>query len=481
MTDSNTGLFERKATMRAFFDRMATERHLWIERNAYFYDEDTRYMQFLVPDGAKVLELGCGIGDLLAALKPSVGIGVDFSASMVDQARQRHQHLQFRVGDIEDPNVINSLEGPFDYIVLSDTIGAMDDCETTLGSLHYLCHRDTRIIISYYSHLWEPVLSLGSRLGLRMEQVEQNFLSPLDIQNLLTLADFEVVKREWRQLVPRRWFGLGSVINRYIGTLPIVRNFCLRHYLIARSIPKKNPSIKSTTVVIPCRNERGNIQAAVMRLPNFCPHIEIIFVEGHSKDDTLDEIHRVIAAHPERDIKVIVQDGVGKADAVFKAFDCARGDVLMILDADLTMPPEQLPKFWNALALGKGEFINGSRLIYPMEKEAMRFLNLVANRIFSILFSWLLNQRFTDTLCGTKVLLRSDYERIKKNSGYFGNFDPFGDFFLIFGASKLNLKVVEVPIRYASRVYGDTQISRFRHGLLLLRMVAFAYRKLKAL
>jgi len=468
--------------MRAFSDRMAAERHLWIKRNAYFYNEDTRYMRFLVPEGAKVLELGCGIGNLLAALKPSVGIGVDFSAAMVDQARQRHQHLQFRVGDIEDREIIDSLEGPFDYIVLSDTIGLLDDCEATLGSLHRLCHRDTRIVISYYSHLWEPVLSLGSRLGLRMEQVEQNnFLSPLDIQNLLTLADFDVVKREWRQLVPRRWFGIGPFINRYIGTLPIVRSCCLRHYLVARSIPKKIPSINSTTVVIPCRNERGNVQAAVTRLPSFCPHIEIIFVEGHSKDDTLDEIHRVIAAYPERDIKVIVQDGVGKADAVFKAFDCARGDVLMILDADLTMPPEQLPKFWNALALGKGEFINGSRLVYPMEEEAMRFLNLIANRIFSILFSWLLNQRFTDTLCGTKVLMRSDYERIKKYSGYFGNFDPFGDFFLIFGASKLNLKVVEVPIRYASRVYGETQISRFRHGLLLLRMVAFAYRKLKAL
>jgi SAM-dependent methyltransferase len=482
MTNRAVDISERKATLRAFSDRKAAERHLWIERNAYFYDEDARYMQFLIPEGAKVLELGCGIGNLLDALKPSVGVGVDFSSAMVNEAKQRHQHLQFYVGDIEDPAVIASLDGPFDYIVLSDTIGTLDDCEATLGLLHPLCHRDTRVVISYYSHLWEPILNLGSRLGLRTEQVEQNnFLSPLDIQNLLTLANFDVVKREWRQLIPRRFFGVGSLVNRYIGTLPIIRGLCLRHYLVARSIPKVIPVVNSATVVIPCRNERGNIQAAVTRLPVFCPDLEIIFVEGHSKDDTLAEINRVIADFPERDIKVTVQDGIGKADAVFKAFDMARGDVLMILDADLTMPPEQLPKFWNALALGKGEFVNGSRLVYPMEKEAMRILNFLANRIFSILFSWLLNQRFTDTLCGTKVLMRTDYERIKKNSGYFGNFDPFGDFFLIFGASKLNLKVVEVPIRYASRVYGETQISRFRHGVLLLRMVAFAYRKLKAL
>ncbi len=217
------------------------------------------------------------------------------------------------------------------------------------------------------------------------------------------------------------------------------------------------------------------------RIPRLGKDDEILFVEGHSHDGTLQEIHRVIAMHPDRDIKVITQDGIGKADAVFKAFAHARGDVLMILDADLTVPPEQLRKFWTALASGRGEFINGSRLVYPTEKEAMRFLNLVANRVFSILFSWLLNQRFTDTLCGTKALLRSDYERIRANSGYFGSFDPFGDFYLIFGASKLGLKVVEIPVRYASRAYGETQISRFRHGLLLLRMVAFAYRKLKAL
>ena len=175
------------------------------------------------------------------------------------------------------------------------------------------------------------------------------------------------------------------------------------------------------------------------------------------------------------------QPGTGKADAVFAAFDAAQGDVLMILDADLTVPPEQLPKFWHAIQSDKGEFINGSRLVYLMDTDAMRFLNLVANKSFSIAFTWLLSQRFTDTLCGTKVLRRSDYVRLKEGRSYFGDFDPFGDFDLIFGASKLSLKVVEIPIHYASRTYGETQISRFKHGLLLLRMVLFAFLRIKAL
>jgi glycosyltransferase involved in cell wall biosynthesis len=239
--------------------------------------------------------------------------------------------------------------------------------------------------------------------------------------------------------------------------------------------------LRSATVVVPARNERGNIEPAIQRIPAFCDDLEVIFIEGHSKDDTLSEIKRVQAAYPERDIKVMVQPGKGKADAVFTAFDAARGDVLMILDADLTMPPEQLPKFWKAITSGKGEYINGSRLVYPMESDAMRFLNLVANKIFSYLFSWLLNQRYTDTLCGTKVMRRADYISLKAGRAYFGDFDPFGDFDLIFGAAKLNLKSVDLPIRYAARTYGETQISRFRHGLLLLRMVIFAFFKIKAI
>jgi glycosyltransferase involved in cell wall biosynthesis len=203
-------------------------------------------------------------------------------------------------------------------------------------------------------------------------------------------------------------------------------------------------------------------------------------VEGHSTDGTLEEIHRVRSKYSGSEIKVITQPGIGKADAVHAGFNIARGDILMILDADLTMPPEDLPKFYHALVSGKGEFINGSRLVYPMEKEAMRFLNMIANRIFSLLFTYLLNQRFTDTLCGTKALYRFHYQKIAANRSYFGDFDPFGDFDLIFGATKLNLKIVEIPIRYASRQFGISQISRLSHGFLLIKMVFFAFRKLKA-
>jgi len=247
-----------------------------------------------------------------------------------------------------------------------------------------------------------------------------------------------------------------------------------------RSAQPKSDSDLSVSVIVPCRNERGNIEDAVKRIPNMGRETEIIFVDGNSTDGTVDEIETQIKKRPERKIRLIRQGaGRGKGDAVRKGFAAAAGDVFVIQDADLTAPPEDLPKFFAALRDGKGEYINGSRLVYPMEKQAMRFLNLLANKFFGSLFTWLLGQRFRDTLCGTKMIRKSDYEIIAANRSYFGDFDPFGDFDLIFGAVKQNLKVIEVPVRYRARTYGETNISRFRHGWLLLKMSWIAFKKIK--
>lgn len=471
----------RKTQVRESANELASTRNEWIDRNGYFYEQDGKYMKFLVAEGLRVLDLGCGTGRLLASLKPVRGVGVDFSSKMIDVARSDYPDLEFVVGDIEDPKVISALHGVFDVIVLSDTIGVLEDCQATFEKLHSLCTPDTRFIISYYSKYWEPLLRGAEAIGAKMPNMEQNWLGINDIANLLHLADFDVIKCERRQLLPKRLLGFGNLVNRYLAPLPVIRHACLRQYVVARSLKTIAPSPKSTTVLIPCRNEKGNIESAVTRLPKFCDDIEILFVEGHSQDGTLEEIHRVIAAYPQFDIKVLEQDGKGKGDAVRKGFEFARGELLMILDADLTTPPESMGKFYDAITSGKGEFINGTRLIYSMENEAMRFLNYIANRTFSLIFTWLLNQSFTDTLCGTKVLTKKHYQDIATNRSYFGDFDPFGDFDLIFGAAKLNLKVIEIPVKYASRSYGETQISRFTHGWLLLRMVVFAFKKLKAL
>jgi SAM-dependent methyltransferase len=471
----------RKKLLLEQAEKLANERDRWAGRHPYYYEEEWRYMRFLVPPGKRVLELGCGNGNLLNALRPSEGVGVDFSPTKIARAKAAYPHLTFICDDVENLTDAPEFATKFDVIVISDTIGSLDDCLATFHDLHRFCKPETRLIVSYYTRLWDPFLLLYTKLAASHRFVRRNWLTNQDIVNILQLADFDVIKREWRMLSPFRLFGLGRLINRFVATLPLVRKLCLRNYVVARPRPISLDTQLSVSIVIPCRNERGNIEAAVRRIPPFCPSIEIIFVEGNSSDGTWDEVQRVKHAYRQLRIKTFQQNGKGKGNAVIKGFAEATGDVLMILDADLTMPPEDLPKFYDALSSGKGEFINGSRLVYPMENEAMQFLNHIANYIFARLFSFLLNQRYTDTLCGTKVLMRRDYEEIARNRSYFGDFDPFGDFDLIFGAAKSNLKTAEVPIRYAAREYGETNVSRFRHGILLLRMVIFAFLKLKAL
>lgn len=467
----------RKDVLRELLDAQAPESDRWRRKNRYYYEEVERIVRFHVPQGASVLEIGCGTGNLLAALAPSTGVGIDISPKALELARSEHPGLTFLVGDAEDLPTSQT----FDYVVLSDLIGYLDDVQRAFEQLNKVCHARTRVILIYSNYLWETVLRAGERLGIKRPQPDQNWLSPSDLQNLLSLAGFQTVSMGYKVLLPIRVPLVSSFCNRVLANLPLLRKLCLAETIIARPAPGPVPEeTLSCSVVVPARNERGNVESAVRRIPRMGRHTEIVFVEGNSSDGTAEEIERVIAAYPDRDVKLLRQgSGVGKGDAVRKGFAAATGDVLMILDADLTVPPEELPKFLKALCTGRGEFIHGSRLVYPMEKQAMRFLNTLGNKFFSLAFTWLLDQRFKDTLCGTKVLYRRDYERIAAGRVYFGEFDPFGDFDLIFGAAKLDLKILEIPIRYGERTYGTTQISRFSHGWLLLRMCVFALRRIK--
>lgn len=475
-------LNQRKRELLDHVETNLDEQDSWREFNAAYHDDDRKFMRFLVPPGQRVLELGCGSGHLLAALRPSYGVGVDFSSKVLAKAGALYPDLNFVLGDVEDPATLAAIHGPFDYIVIADTIGTFEDIDGTLRMVHQLCEPSTRIIIAYYSHLWEPVLKLAEALKLRSKQPVINYIATADFLNLLDIADFESIREERRQLLPRRWLGLGPLINKYIAPLPGIRRLCLRTYIVGRPVRQFPDRRFSASILVPCRNEKGNIENAILRMPRFGSSQEILFVEGNSSDGTYEECERVRDVYKDSwNIKVLKQDGKGKGDAVRKGFAAATGDVLMILDADLTMPPEVLPKFHAVIETGKAEFVNGTRLIYPMEQEAMRPLNLIANRLFAYLFSYLVNTRLTDTLCGTKVLLRKDYEVLARERRYFGDFDPFGDFDLIFGAAKQNLKIIETPIHYKARTFGETQISRFRDGWLLLKMVWFAYRKLKAI
>jgi SAM-dependent methyltransferase len=471
--------------------RFYEEHHEGIERSRrrhrYYYDYLTRILRVRVPEGQRVLDLGCGAGHLLAALKPSHGVGIDVSAPAIRDATGRHGGggLRFLEGDFCDPEVLARAGGPFDAILLVNVATHLTDVQAALEALHTVSHPRTRVLIYSYSRLWQPLLRLAERLGLKYEQPPESWLPPEEIKSMLSLADFEVVRDDAHLVCPVRVPLLADLANRYLGRVPLLDQLSLVFGIIARPAPSRSsaapPARPTVSVVIPCRNEAGHIRPLVESLPALPEGSEFLFVEGHSTDDTAAVIEQAIAEHPERPLRLLRQPGRGKGDAVRFGFAQARGDVLLILDSDMGVAPADVPKFVAALARGKGEVANGSRLVYPMEGKAMRFLNLLANKLFALQFSWLLGQQVRDTLCGTKALWREDYERIAANRAYFGDFDPFGDFDLLFGAARLNLRIVDIAVRYRERRYGQTNISRFRHGWLLLQMSHFAARKLKCL
>lgn len=459
-----------------YFNQNAKYRDKWVKKNRYYNRLLNNHIRFLVQPDSKFLEIGCGTGQLLNSLEPKVGIGIDFSKEMIKIASSKYKNLKFIAADAND----FTFKDKFEYIILSNVAGYFNDVQQVFRNIKKNCTKKTRIIVTYYNFLWEPILKLFEKLGLKMKEPFTNWLSKKDLENLFYLEGYDVIKRGELILFPKFIPIISTILNKYLARFPLLRKLCVENYLVVRPLNLEKRRDYSCSVIIPTRNEAGNIEDAIKKMPRLGKHTEIIFVEGHSTDNTLDEIRRIAKKYSkEWDIKLFVQPGEGKADAVRKGFDEATADILMILDADLTVPPKDLVKFYDAISSNKGEFINGSRLVYPLEKESMRTLNILGNKLFSLLFTWLLGQRFKDTLCGTKVLFREDYERIKRNRKYFGEYDPFGDFELIFGASKLNLKIVEIPIRYQERKYGRTNISRFKHGWLLLKMSIFAMRKIK--
>jgi glycosyltransferase involved in cell wall biosynthesis/ubiquinone/menaquinone biosynthesis C-methylase UbiE len=460
------------------FDALAFERDYWKSKNDYYYAELERICSRLIPPRKSVLEIGCGTGDILNNVRPQRGLGIDLSRGMVEVARRKYPHLEFRQGDAEALH----LDEKFDYIILSDLLGFLSDIWQAFTEVKKVCWPDTSIIITQYNYFWEPVLKVGEKLGLKMPQQHQNWLSFQDLKNLLSLTGYEVEREEFHLLLPKKIPMLSTLANEFLAKIPGINHFCLLEVLEMH--PLQRPRLRrdySCSIIIPTRNEAGNIAGCVERTPDIGSATELIFVDGESTDGTVEKIEEMIVRYDgKRRIRLLKQKpAIGKADAMRIGFNAAEGDIIMILDSDLTVPPEDLPKFYIPLSEGTAQFINGSRLVYPMEKEAMRLLNVIANKLFSYAFTWLLEQRVTDTLCGTKVFFKKDYKRIEAGREFFGDFDPFGDFDLLFGASRLGLKMAEIPIRYRARTYGDIKIERFKHGWLLLKMTVIAFRKLK--
>lgn len=436
--------------------------------HAYLYRQIRTYISLYIRPSDRLAEISQGT--------PIESLSLETNDTLV---------LDLRASQTQFPDTADRLSKfQPDYVLLHGNVHYERDVQGLLEKLRCSLPVSARIILVYYSTLWRPLLQFATVLGLRRKTPEENWIANEDIWNLLHLAGYELVRHETKLLIPIYIPIVSYLVNRFFAPLPVFSLFNLLNIAVARPVVKSRLSQRkpSVSIIVPARNEAGNIEAAIERTPAMGPRDELIFVEGHSTDDTWETLCRLKEKYAgTRRIQLAQQSGKGKGDAVRKGFSMANNEILMILDADLTVGPEELPRFYEAVTLGKGEFINGSRLVYPMEKQAMRFFNLVANKLFAISFSFVLGQRFKDTLCGTKALTRENYERLAAHRKYFGEFDPFGDFDLIFGAARMALRIVEVPVHYRERTYGETNIRRWRHGVILLRMLSFAAARIKFL
>jgi SAM-dependent methyltransferase len=454
----------------------AAARAKWIRRNKYYYECLKRLLRHLVEPGKRVLNIRCQTGFLLEALQPSYGVGVEISPEMVAVARAAHPRFTYHEAFPED----FVAQEKFDYILLCD-VGDIADVQKTLLQLQAACERHTRLLIYTYNDGWELLIALAQRLHLKIPQTEQNWLSEQDLIGLLTLSGFEWLKTYRSALLPIYIPLLSAFMNRVVAKLPLIGRLCMIEVLVARAIPKPVEASEVTvSVIVPCKDERGNIEGAVTRMPELGRSTETIFCDDKSTDGTADEVRRMQRLYPQRNIRLVDGPGICKSKNVWAGFEAATGDILLILDADLTVMPEELPYFIHAITRGGAEFVNGSRLVYPIPKEAMKTTNVAGNKFFGAVFSYLLGQRIKDTLCGTKVLWRTDWERIRPMIGTWGTMDRWGDYELLFGAAKLNLRILEQPVHYQERIFGATKMTKvFKHGLIMLRMCVHGFRRLK--
>tara|TARA_B100000676_G_C18066389_1_gene841227 strand:+ start:192 stop:1649 length:1458 start_codon:yes stop_codon:yes gene_type:complete len=459
-----------------FYNNNAEYRNQYIEKNEYYYGKIIEILNFILEDDKRILHVGCQTGHILSRLNGAEKVGLDLSSKLIDIAKRDHSEISF---DVQE-NFSVDRDEDFDYVIISNT-GDLVNPITTFDSLRDGPGKNALMIIHTYNHLWRPILGIGQLLKLKFPQPEQNWLSLRELRNILALSDYEVIK-VYRQLIfPKRVPILSWFFNEILAKLPGFRHLCMTLVLVVRPVPQapveRNHSV---SVIVPCKNEVDNVRDAVERIPELGQHTEIIFCDDKSTDGTADEVRRCQADFPNKDIKLLDGPGICKSLNVWTGFHAAEGDILIILDADLTTMPEELPYFYQTLVSGKADFVNGTRLVFPIEDEAMRYLNMIGNKVFSYIFTFILDQRITDTLCGTKVLWRKDWPMIYSMVGTWGIEDRWGDFDLLFGAAKLHLKIAEVPVHYVERVSGTTKMNRvILNGFRMLRICISAYWRFK--
>jgi len=452
-----------------YFNSIAPEWDMWRSRNRFYHEYIKDLVGGAVVPDASVLDIGCGTGDVLNFVGPRTGVGLNVADRLTRLARQKYPNLQFHTVDADAVSLSDGFRP--EYVISVNLLDHTYDVFELLASVRECVTERTLIVITTSNPLWAPLLWLASRIGRRSRESTRNFITNRDISSILRVLGFDVVEAALALPVPVRIPLLSSVLNAALPDLPVLRYASSTQYVAARPRIPREPL--SVSVVVPCFNEEGNVRACAERVPDMGAATEIIFVDDGSADGTRAAVLAAMEEDPR--VRLIAYNANhGKANAVRAGFDAAQNDVLMILDADMTVAPEDLPKFLAPLQGGTAEFVNGTRLVYPIEGHAMPTVNFVGNKAFCLLISWVLRQRVSDTLCGTKALLRRDYRSMPLSGS-----DRWGDFDLLFGAARQKLRILEIPIHYRERAAGESKMNVRRDGPRFLRASLAGWRMLR--
>ncbi len=440
------------------FDDLALRDDYWKRKNAYYYSTIKAFVSRIVSPGSSVLDVGCGTGEILAATEPSRGVGVDLSGKMIELARQKHSQHTFIHSPVEDLE----LNETFDYIIMVDVLDHAYDLMKVFQRLSRFCKPTTRIILTTGNPWWEPVYSLLEKIGAKMPKGPHNAIEKGNLRQIFQMMDLKINYSGFMLLFPR-WIPVLSYLANSLGVRiwGINRLSAIQYMIVQPTAKNENNLGLGCSVIIPCYNEQDNIEQAIRRVPSMGACTEIIAVSDGCTDGTVQKVKDL-----QREIKnlklIEYSPNRGKGHAVRKGFEAATQDVLMILDADISTPPEELPWFFAPLNKGICQFVNGTRMVYPMQAQAMRTLNLFGNKLFGYIVSFIMQQSLTDTLCGTKAFYRKDLPRLRWGT------DKWGDFDLLFGAARMGSKIMEVPVHYMTRKTGESKMRSFRHGVHLL-------------
>lgn len=457
-----------KAEIIRHFDSMAADYDAYLNKNAYYHYQINSFIASVITPKSSVLEIGSATGALVSALANVQYLGIDFSPKMVEAAAGKFPGVKFLCSGLSGLRE----EKKYDFCVMSNLLDYLPDIWTELELLKKFMHQDSKLIITTSNPLWEPVLRMAAQFRLKTPDGPRNFITNNDIMNFLQLLDYEVIEYGYRIFLPKGIPAVSAVINKIIPLIPGFRNLCAMQFIIARVKPEKTMRKRlSCSVIIPCHNEADTIENCLSRVPAIGSSTEVIVVDDGSSDATALKVRGFTSTHTK--VRLIsYPKNKGKGFAVKTGFDAATGDVLMILDADMAVEPEELPRFFELLEDGRAEFVNGTRMIYPRENESMKLLNFIGNKFFGIILSLIMGQRNTDTLCGTKALRKKHYLNMKLGDC------PWGDFDLLFGAAKLRLKMVELPVHYKKRFAGQSKMKPFKHGWQLLKMCGKGVREI---